>query len=97
MAQYPVPPFLSELLHARSPSGYESEAQAVFDFTGRSPISELSSGEHSFDGKVVLEHRAIRIHTFRPKKRRDGEGLADGEPLVRVQRVGAEVGVLGVA
>ena len=31
MAQYPVPPFLSELLHARSPSGYESEAQAVFD------------------------------------------------------------------
>lgn len=28
---YPVPPFLSELLHARSPSGYESEAQAVFD------------------------------------------------------------------
>src|SRR5688500_15205954 len=31
MAQYPVPPFLSELLHARSPSGYESEAQKVFD------------------------------------------------------------------
>ena len=31
MAPYPVPPFLSELLHARSPSGYESEAQAVFD------------------------------------------------------------------
>lgn len=28
---YPVPPFLSELLHARSPSGYEAEAQAVFD------------------------------------------------------------------
>ncbi len=28
---YVVPPFLSELLHARSPSGYESEAQAVFD------------------------------------------------------------------
>ncbi len=31
MANYPVPPFLSELLHARSPSGYESEAQKVFD------------------------------------------------------------------
>lgn len=28
---YSVPTFLSELLHARSPSGYESEAQAVFD------------------------------------------------------------------
>lgn len=28
---YSVPPFLSELLHARSPSGYETEAQAVFD------------------------------------------------------------------
>ena len=28
---YPVPPFLAELLHARSPSGYETEAQAVFD------------------------------------------------------------------
>ena len=31
MAQYQTPVFLSELLHARSPSGYESEAQAVFD------------------------------------------------------------------
>src|SRR3954466_11718641 len=30
-ASYQVPPFLAELLHARSPSGYESEAQAVFD------------------------------------------------------------------
>jgi len=28
---YTVPVFLAELLHARSPSGYESEAQAVFD------------------------------------------------------------------
>ena len=28
---YQVPRFLAELLHARSPSGYESEAQAVFD------------------------------------------------------------------
>jgi endoglucanase len=31
MANYPVPSFLSELLHARSPSGYEAEAQRVFD------------------------------------------------------------------
>ena len=31
MASYQVPTFLSELLHARSPSGYEAEAQAVFD------------------------------------------------------------------
>jgi endoglucanase len=31
MSTYQVPAFLSELLHARSPSGYEGEAQAVFD------------------------------------------------------------------
>lgn len=31
MSSYPVPPFLSALLAARSPSGYETEAQAVFD------------------------------------------------------------------
>lgn len=31
MPQYQVPTFLAELLHARSPSGYEAEAQAVFD------------------------------------------------------------------
>jgi endoglucanase len=31
MSNYQVPAFLSELLHARAPSGYESEAQAVFD------------------------------------------------------------------
>ena len=31
MPTYQVPAFLTELLHARSPSGYESEAQAVFD------------------------------------------------------------------
>jgi len=31
MANVTVPPFLSELLAARSPSGYETEAQAVFD------------------------------------------------------------------
>ncbi len=31
MPDYQVPAFLAELLHARSPSGYESEAQAVFD------------------------------------------------------------------
>ncbi len=31
MPKYAVPPFLTELLNARSPSGYESEAQAVYD------------------------------------------------------------------
>jgi putative aminopeptidase FrvX len=31
MASYTAPKFLTELLHARSPSGYEQEAQAVFD------------------------------------------------------------------
>ncbi|QYM80467.1 M42 family metallopeptidase [Horticoccus luteus] len=31
MPNYEAPAFLTELLHARSPSGYESEAQAVFD------------------------------------------------------------------
>ena len=31
MSSYQVPVFLAELLHARSPSGYETEAQAVFD------------------------------------------------------------------
>ncbi len=31
MSSYPVPPFLAALLAARSPSGYETEAQAVFD------------------------------------------------------------------
>jgi putative aminopeptidase FrvX len=31
MSSYSVPAFLAELLHARSPSGYEGEAQAVFD------------------------------------------------------------------
>jgi len=31
MASYTPPRFLTELLHARSPSGYETEAQAVFE------------------------------------------------------------------
>jgi endoglucanase len=31
MAQYDPPAFLTELLHSRSPSGHEGEAQAVFD------------------------------------------------------------------
>jgi putative aminopeptidase FrvX len=31
MAKYEAPKFLTELLHARSPSGYEFEAQKVFD------------------------------------------------------------------
>jgi endoglucanase len=30
-SNYTVPPFLSELLHARAPSGYEFESQKVFD------------------------------------------------------------------
>lgn len=31
MSKYQAPAFLTDLLHARSPSGYETEAQAVFD------------------------------------------------------------------
>jgi endoglucanase len=31
MAKHDAPPFLTDLLHARSPSGYEFEAQKVFD------------------------------------------------------------------
>ena len=31
MPTHPVSPFLRDLLHARSPSGYETEAQEVFD------------------------------------------------------------------
>ena len=40
MATYTAPSFLTELLHARSPSGYESQAQAVFDRYVR-PASDL--------------------------------------------------------
>ena len=44
MATYSPPAFLTELLHARSPSGYEAEAQAVFDRHVR-PAADTYSGD----------------------------------------------------
>src|SRR5215217_6144958 len=44
MSNYQVPPFLAELLHARSPSGYESEAQAVFDRHVK-PVADLYAND----------------------------------------------------
>ncbi len=44
MANYTPPAFLTELLHARSPSGYESEAQAVFDRHVR-PAADTYTGD----------------------------------------------------
>jgi putative aminopeptidase FrvX len=44
MATYSAPGFLTELLHARSPSGYESEAQAVFDRHVK-PAADTYSGD----------------------------------------------------
>lgn len=44
MATYSVPRFLVELLHARSPSGYESEAQAVFDRHVK-PVADSYTGD----------------------------------------------------
>ncbi len=44
MAHYSPPAFLTELLHARSPSGYEGEAQAVFDRHVK-PAADLYSGD----------------------------------------------------
>jgi|UniRef100_UPI00404AF753 putative aminopeptidase FrvX len=44
MPNYPVPAFLTELLHARSPSGYESEAQVVFDKYVK-PASEVYAND----------------------------------------------------
>jgi endoglucanase len=44
MAKYPPPAFLTELLHARSPSGYEREAQAVFDRHVK-PAADAYSGD----------------------------------------------------
>ena len=41
---YVVPPFLSELLHARSPSGAEAEAQAVFDRHVK-PVADAYTGD----------------------------------------------------
>jgi endoglucanase len=44
MASYNPPRFLTELLHARSPSGYEHEAQAVFDRHVR-PAADAYTGD----------------------------------------------------
>lgn len=44
MATYAPPAFLTELLHARSPSGYEGEAQAVFDRHVK-PAADAYSGD----------------------------------------------------
>ena len=44
MANYTPPAFLTGLLHARSPSGYESEAQAVFDRHVR-PAADTYTGD----------------------------------------------------
>ena len=56
MPSYKVPSFLSELLHARSPSGYEGEAQAVFD-------------RHVKPAADAYSHDALgnRIATLNPK------------------------------
>ena len=44
MASYTPPRFLTDLLHARSPSGYEGEAQAVFDSHVK-PAADTYSGD----------------------------------------------------
>ena len=44
MPQYTPPAFLTELLHARSPSGYEREAQEVFDRHVR-PFADAYTGD----------------------------------------------------
>jgi putative aminopeptidase FrvX len=44
MATYTPPRFLTELLHARSPSGFEGEAQAVFDRHVK-PAADAYSGD----------------------------------------------------
>jgi len=44
MATYNPPAFLTELLHSRSPSGYEGEAQAVFDRHVK-PAADAYSGD----------------------------------------------------
>ena len=44
MSSYQVPTFLAELLHARSPSGYEAEAQAVFDHHVK-PSADANTGD----------------------------------------------------
>ncbi|MFT3782034.1 MAG: M42 family metallopeptidase [Nibricoccus sp.] len=56
MPKYQAPEFLTDLLHARSPSGYEFEAQAVFD-------------EHVKTAADVYEKDALgnRLATLNPK------------------------------
>jgi endoglucanase len=44
MAHYTPPAFLTDLLHARSPSGYEGEAQAVFDLHVK-PAADTYTGD----------------------------------------------------
>jgi putative aminopeptidase FrvX len=44
MAHYTPPGFLTELLHSRSPSGYEGEAQAVFDRHVK-PAADVYTGD----------------------------------------------------
>jgi endoglucanase len=56
MATYSVPGFLTELLHARSPSGYEGEAQAVFD-------RHVKRAADSYGGDAL----GNRIATLNPK------------------------------
>lgn len=50
---YDVPPFLADLLHARSPSGYEFEAQAVFDRYVK-PASDLYEKDAMGNRRAVL-------------------------------------------
>ncbi len=56
MSIYKVPAFLAELLHARSPSGYEGEAQAVFD-------RHVKPAAASYTGDAM----GNRIATLNPK------------------------------
>jgi len=56
MASYSPPVFLTELLHARSPSGYEAEAQEVFERHVK-PAADL------FEGDAL----GNRIATLNPK------------------------------
>ncbi len=44
MPSYTPPAFLTDLLHARSPSGYEGEAQAVFDQYVK-PVADIYTGD----------------------------------------------------
>jgi putative aminopeptidase FrvX len=54
MAAYSPPVFLTELLHARSPSGYEGEAQAVFDRHVK-PVADTYTGD-------ALGNRIATLH-----------------------------------